>query len=383
VNYAQETKSIKKDTIIIENEENANKTIELAQYIEAAIINNTPDDFASKMAFPLFLKSITNVDNENNTEAYQKGFKDGFKDSFNTSFPQKLSNSVANGAFYDFISYKYDIIERTYYMLFRFYSEEEGVNYHDYKVSVVNGEYKFSDIYIYLTGEHLSSTLKRMYILTFPKDKNENFITSNSIKEMQTYFKAIELSNSQDYINALKEINKITSSLKDEKFFQIMKINIASKVSEDFYFEALEELIQTHKEDPTIYLNQIDYYLLKQKYNKAMEMVELLEYTTEDDFLNFLKGNIYFLKEDTKQAYQHFLYITENYPDYSTPYLSAIYCLVLEKEYDQCIPLLTRLSENYEDKKDIIDFFESEDENGDNEYKDLVDSKAFKKWKMI
>ena len=143
----------------------------------------------------------------------------------------------------------------------------------------------------------------------------------------------------------------------------------------------LEELKEKHNNDPTMYLTLVDYYILKEEYDRAFDLIDNLQIETNDDFLYYMKGNVEFLSDDYESASNYYAYIIENYPDFFQGYAGYLIATTKQQKYDDAITVLNKLVELEYDKDAIIEYLEEDDETGINVLEDLVKSDAYKTWK--
>lgn len=382
LNAQDTTKASAKDTITY-SDENTQKVIEFGNSIETSIHENDPEAYISKLNKDLFYDRVLNgyssVDRE---DSFIKGFLLGM-DKALTSFPNEIITEVENGAYYDFISYRYDIEAQTYYALFRLYSSETGMNYHDYRIHKDNGEFQFSDMYVYLSGEHFTNTIGRMMSYTVPEKRLFGLIDKKDDGESKALFKAIILNNNGNYEKAYEIMNGLTSKLTKEKFFLIFKSLMASQIDEEKYLKSLEDLITTFPKDPTIALNKIDYHIYKGDYYEAIQVINQLQNETEDDFLNFMKAGVAFEDQNYDLALNLYAYTIENYTDFFEGQAGYLNTLIMMTNYKDAITYLdTLVAEGYE-KSGLIDYIEEKDEYGENILEVFAKSKDYKTWKKI
>lgn len=363
------------------SEENTQKVIEFAEDISEAIHSHDADAFIAKLNKNLFFDRIVNYDERiDQNDEFVKGFMMGMEEALN-SFPNEIITDVKNGSYYDFISYRYDATNQTYYALFRLYSAEAGMNYHDYRIYKKDGEIQFSDMYIYLSGEHFTETLGRMLAFSLPQDKLFGLIKSDRDEEVEQIYKAFLYNSNGEFQEAYDIIDGLKSELGKEKFLLIFKSLIATNIGEKEYLKSLEDIINTFPDDPTIYLNKIDYHVYKEEYFEAIQTINQLQNETEDDFLNYLKACIAFEDQNYDMALNFFEYTKDNYPDFFEGQAGYLNTLVMMKNYPDAIKYLDVLvTEGYE-KPVIIEYVEEKDEFGENILEDLVKSKDFKIWK--
>ena len=379
--YAQNNiKETSQDTISY-SEENTEKVIEFGQLIEASVHENDADTFISKLNKTKFFDRVLidhpTIDRE---DPFIKGYLTGMDEALK-SFPKEIIVDVENGAYYDFINYRYDIEAQTYYVLFRLYSSESGMNYHDYRIIKTNGNLQFSDMYIYLTGEHFTNTIGRLMQYTIP----ENLLSENKKKssnsESKDLFEAILYNKKGDYKRAYKIMDGLKSELSKEKFLLIFKTLIAAQLDETKYLKSLEDLISTFPNDQTIALNRVDYHIYKEEYFEAIQVINQLQNETEDDFLNFMKAGVALEDENYDLALNLYNYTITNYPDFFEGQAGYLATLVLMENYIDTTKYLDTLVEEGYAKQGLIEYIEEDDENGENILEGYSMSKNFLDWK--
>ncbi|MBR9915544.1 MAG: hypothetical protein GYB32_12080 [Algicola sp.] len=363
------------------NESNSNKVIAFGEFLSNAIQNREVDSFMVKLNNDKFFERVLggNSDLDRN-DSFTKGLLLGMKQALN-SFPNEIISEVENGSYYDFISYRYDEAAQTYYALFRLYSTESGMNYHDYRIVNNAGVIQFSDMYIYLTGEHFTETLGRLMRYTLPEAKIFGLINSPHNSEFDQLMSAMTYNNNGEYLKAYNLMNNLKSELSQEKFLLIFKTLIASNIDEEKYLSSLEELITTFPDDPTIGLNKIDYYIYKGKYFEAIQVINQLQNETEDDFLNYVKACVAFEDQNYDLALNYFKYTIDNYADFFEGQAGYLNTLVMMKNYPEAVDYLDELMAAGYEKELIAEYVEEDDEFGENVLKDFAKSKPYKNWK--
>lgn len=367
---------------ILESEENDLKIQQFGQELQQSIYENKPETYASLMDLHTITGQLYYPEKMNQD---QKDFTLGFSTGLTSStqnFAQQIITAVENGAYYDFISYRYDTDAKTYYALFRFFSVESGINYHDYKISKVNDTLQSDDLYIYLTGEHISDTYARVYLFSMMNlNDSEKDAHNKNISDFKKLAAAIDLNNKGEYVNAFNTLEAIEGDLGTEKFVQLVKIRIASNMDLDVYVNAIEAIKIAHGQDPTIYLTLIDYHLAKEEYERAFELIDNLQTETEDDFLYYLKGNLDYQRGNYESAADYFKYVMENFPDFFQGYGGCLMALTKQDKFTEAVTLIDKLIALDYDRDALIEFIEEPDQNNKNEFNGLIASDAYKDWK--
>ncbi|WP_179352470.1 tetratricopeptide repeat protein [Winogradskyella vidalii] len=381
LSYSQEKPQICSCLLLKETEENDTKVIALAEYVEASLHNLSTDEFNEKFDVPSFINGVTNhqlIDSEN---SFTKNFMEGTS-TIGKQLSQQLVNLIETGSYYNLINYRYNIVDRAYYFTFRLFSEETGVNYHDYKVCSNGETLKFNDIYIYLTGEPLSTTMQRIFLLSKPIGKEDAYaLNSDNHRNVFLFLESQKLAKKGKYEAAFNTISKITSPMAEEKFTRLTKANYAMAYDGKMYEVLLEEYAEQFPKDPTLYLKLIDYYIVKGNFKLAIKNIDKLMYETDDDFLNLLKGNVYMLSEDYETAESHYGYIMQNYPDLFQGYIGYIVSLNFQNRFEDIIIVIEDLLEQGYDREALLEFIEESEADGSNQIDAFLSSKKYKKWK--
>lgn len=381
LNGQNQIKETLKDTMTY-GEENTEKVIAFGNFIQTAVHENNPENFISKLNTDTFFERVLiDYPDINPEDNYVAGFIEGLNKSL-TAFPIKIIDEVENGSYYDFINYRYDYESQTYYALFRLYSLESGLNYHDYRIQKSDDEIMFTDMYLYTSGEYFTNTLGRIlsYSIPNPKQSNSDDVhESNS--DSKALIEALLHNKSGRFVEAYNIMNSIETELSKEKFFLVFKVLVASQIDDVKYLKSLEELIETRPDDPTIALNKIDYYIFKEQYFEAIQVINQLQNETEDDFLNFMKGAVAFQDENYNLAFNMFSYTIEDFPGFFEAQAGYLNVLIMMEKYPDAIEYLdSLLAENY-DKIALIDYLEEDDENGENILETFIKTDDFKAWK--
>lgn len=361
-----------------ESEENKAKVKKLAEFINDAVLEGNTNKYLSKFDLDYFTDKL--VSSLKMSSRKKAGFAEGLKKGIIT-FPKQIMSYVENGALYEAINCRFDTSKNAYFMLFRLYSEESGINYHDYRVSKIGNDFMFCDMYIYLTGENISQTMQRMVMNSLPSNKLLEILKPEKKEDFNKIVAAGKFMKTGQYEEAYTKYNSLEGSMKDEKFTLIMKSQAASMFSSELYQESMDALMQKYPNDNSLSLSFIDYYLLKEDYNKTLEMTNRLKKETGDDFLQYMIGNIHYMKKDYNAAKINYKYIMENYEDFHSSYFSYMVCLAKSKKYKETVAVLNKLSTFDYSKFELIDYVETSEVGIENEFEDFMKSKEYKIWK--
>ncbi|WP_111683964.1 tetratricopeptide repeat protein [Winogradskyella tangerina] len=367
--------------LLEETEENDAKVIALAEYIQDSFFEYEKTGFDEKFDKCSFENRIVSGYNIDTNDEFTKGFLSGINDT-TKGLSQNILNAIENGAYYNLVNYQYSAEVMTYYFTFRLYSEDIGINYHDYQVCWDGEKFKFNDIYIYITGENISSTLRRVLLLSQPSKKTfKKLFNKNTGNEFIKLLEAKEFAEKGNFKKAYETIDELKGPFSKEKFVLLLKGNYASNYNDKIYEEDLVEFAELYPNDPTLYLKEIDFNILKGDFDKALQNVNKLEYETEDDFLNLIRGNLFMMSEDFEKAEKNYKYMIDNYPDLLEGYVGYIVSLNFQERFEEIISTVEILIEKGYEKKLLVDFLEEDEADGSNPLEAFLASKVYKKWK--
>lgn len=374
---AQETK----ETYAKNTDANDEKVIAFAKKLLASFYENDAQFFVDNFDIDSFAsKVISEVNEENSSKSirnFNKGFIKGFKNKF-SQFPQKIITDIGKGSSYDIVNFYYHLDEQKYHVLFRLYNDEEGLNYHDYQLQYFDGDFKLQDMYVYTTGEYFSDTLRNLYELSVPTESTDTEYNRERLKTMLFMTRFQTLIGNEKYKQAFNLINNIEGEFKEKKIYYIMKIQIASAINEVYHMEAIDELLKKFPDDPSTKLMAVDYFIMLKDYNSTMKIIDDLGEATEDDFVEYIRGNAAWEFEDYETAEKSYAYIIKEYPDFENAKLSLLYMYdFLNKHEDSIVLLNSMIDSEVYTKKDLIEFIDDEE----SEFKNLPTATIYKRWK--
>lgn len=280
------------------------------------------------------------------------------------SFINTIYEKERSGSHYDFINYSQEN-DSIFYALFRFYSNEEGINYHQYKIKLVSEKFQIQDIYILLTGQYISESITNSF---------QNVYKTESKTDVDLYQKFLVLNNTGRKKKAYEVICKIKDSTLLNKQLLVLKSKAASAVSEEAYKEAIKDILKKYPQDPCSTLLSIDYYYLTEDYNHLFRAIDALELYTDDDFLRFFKANFAFEIEEYRMAKEHYEYITKNFPAFLEADIMLLHTYHQLDESKNAIHLLSNMVAEGVPKKELVDLVKTD-------LHDFYKTKDFKTWK--
>lgn len=361
---------------------NDSKVIAFADLLQTSLYELDTAFFMENFDGDSFANKVILNDEESlkkkDIQVFNKAFKVGFLGEFDI-FPTNIVKSIKNDASYDVVNYYYDELESKYHLLFRAYSDDDGLNYHDYQLNYVNETFKIEDIYIYTTGEYLSDTVKQLYMLNLPRtyvdDISPKEKRSNTVLFFHDY---TELLGQKKYKEAYNLLSNLEGEIKDQKVIYIMKIQVASAINEVYYMEAIDELLKKFPKDPSTQLMAVDYFVMLKDYNATMAALEALENATSDTFVQYMRGNLSWEFNDYEGAEKAYNAIMKEYPDFEAARLNLLYMYDEAKMFTSCITLLDDfIANDFYTKQDLINFID----DTSNELLNIPKAEIYIQWK--
>jgi thioredoxin-like negative regulator of GroEL len=226
------------------------------------------------------------------------------------------------------------------HLIFRMFSTE-GFNYHDFELAGKDKKVKIADIYIYITGEYFSETLKTLYAeMVDLKDENAMYKASqlNRVRKL--------LQNGQNE-KAKEIIDALPLNLQMLKVVQIYNIQVCSQISDSLQTDAIDKFQRDFPGDPSLDLVLINGYFLKKKYDEALACVNRLDkQINTDPFLDYYRGLIYNMQGKTAEAQQSLERLYKNLPDFSQGAIELCTYYMDKNEYEKAAGIVNKIKQN-------------------------------------
>jgi len=325
----------------IENtKENDTKVKDLGTQLSNSYTKGDNQIFLNSILPNRFFPKVVLQDFENKKLTnFNKKYKTAYTTKI-TSFPNELINSLKSGDFYNFVSYHFDPVDKTYHLIFRYYSEKYGLDYHDYRI-LSNGENLIiDDVFVYSSSQKLSETLKLYYLSEVPKNYISSITTNKEYKYILMLKNFVDAKNSNELKKAYKHISLLNKALKNkDRFTAMLKLELSRSISDEAYFESMEDVLSSFTIDPSTNLSAIRYHYLNKDYEAVFKSINSIQNHTNDTFLDFEKGNLSFAANNFESAAVFYKNMIENYPNFHLPKFS----LLVIYEQDQAFKKATHL----------------------------------------
>jgi tetratricopeptide (TPR) repeat protein len=220
--------------------------------------------------------------------------------------------------------------ESKQHMIFRLYSDG-SINYHDMELKRKKGDIKIADIFVYTSGENLSTTIKGIY------DQFEGIIDKSNktdawISSLPDIRKKI---NAGEYQKAYDLFMKIPEEGRKSKAFRIVKVEICTGLDDEKHQQAIDELLAAFPNEANMQLILMDAFFMRKEYDKVMGAINAVDkMINKDPFLDYYRYLCYNVMENPVKAKEHLLLVTANYPAFADAQLELAATYLEENNSD-------------------------------------------------
>jgi hypothetical protein len=221
------------------------------------------------------------------------------------------------------------------HLVFRLYNEQ--LNYHDFELIKKEDKVRIADIYIYTTGENLSSTLMQTLLSMSEQPAAAKQVDQDDVQNIQRIKSYI---NEAEFEKANRLFKGLPAVIRNQKMYKIINIQIASGLGNDVYLAALNKYQQEYPDAPNMYLLMIDAYFLKKDYAGALRCVNSLDsLINKDPFLDYYRALICKESEDHANQLVYLEKLQKNMPAFGDGTLQLINAYAEGKQLDKAVAL--------------------------------------------
>lgn len=258
----------------------------------------------------------------------------------------EIVDAAKDGGMYEPV--KYYEKNDTQHVIFRLYGNS-GLNYHDMFLVHSGKEVKAADMYFYVTSENFSKSLADISIqLKNYLDPGNNVVsTINKIKKLR-----------QDGENekALEVFNQLPDSLRHQKIFQLMHIQLTANL-DDEHAKALDEFQRLFPNEPGMYITAMDIHMSHQEYDKALIDINKMDsIINKDVFLDYYRGLMYKELNDTAASLSCFENLYKNLPSFGAGIIELVAAYTRSGNIDKAKALVTIYRNNKKFKQESMDY---------------------------
>lgn len=270
--------------------------------------------------------------------------------------------------------------------LFRLITQQNGLNYHDWVAGMNSqGQLKFVDQYIGATGELMSQTLRRAYVMAAAHasptllqrlaGSDKDFF--NNIRTMAQMGADVRMKN---YKAALDVYATLPKSMQEDKTIMTMRLLAAQRVRKQDpsqYMSAMADFARLFPGDPCLDLVGLDFLIEERNFQDARDSLKRLgTFTGGDPYLGVLRGNIDLLEggpANVAAARNEYETATIVEPMLAQAYWALVTLDLKSNDYDKAAAELTQIQQRLHIKIGPLE--------GKPIYAGFVQSDAYRKWK--
>jgi tetratricopeptide (TPR) repeat protein len=284
------------------------------------------------------------------SEEFRRGYLAGVKKAGAGQMAMQIIDAVKKGGMFKVLRVR--SVGGRPHVLIRLVVPDQGVNYQELTLTRhADGEIGVEDIFVLLTGEMLSQTMRRM-VINIAAESEPGLLGRLTAPE-KLYAK--HWSTIQTIITNVREgrlqpaftlFRQLPIELQRDKVVELMGLSAARGVSDDEYLRLLEEFRLNHPGDATVDLVSIDYYLLKKQHDECLACIDRVEKAVGGDpYLAFIRGNTFFDRGSYTEAKQEFEKAIEQEPTLQDAYWSRITVALKEENHADTLDWLKRIVE--------------------------------------
>jgi tetratricopeptide (TPR) repeat protein len=328
------------------------EALEFGQWLEKAIADQDAAAYSQAIDWDTLADRATkDLAVAGNPEEVKRGMMKGLMQSGNPL--TQVANLVAQGGGYKLLRVHRNGDEMR--ALFRMLLPEAGVNYHDIPlVRGANGRVQGADLFIFITAEYLSESLRRTLLNTMPQSdpglldrlSGRDKAWMDGAKDFQRMTQAVKSGQPQE---ALRIYESLPETLKNDKMCLMIRIHAATSAGDEReHMQAFRKLRSEYPNDASLAFLSIDYHTLRKNYDEALEAVEQLDKQVQGDpYLDALRASIHVNAGNNEEALE-----LANQSIEAEPLIAAYWVLVTvslnKKDYDETLRLLKKMDTSFE-----------------------------------
>jgi len=224
----------------------------------------------------------------------------------------------------------------------------QGLNYHDLILARnAAGEIKIIDMYVFVSGEMLSDTMRRSLLpaaaaqAARADDKALDPKDAAYVKALPEILKVFQAVQRGQHAEALKQYHTLPESVQQDKTLMLTRVMAAAQVGEAAYSDALLAYAKRYPGEANAELLQIDYYFLRQEWDKVDAAITALDKKIGGDvYLNQFRGNMAIAKGDVEQGKRLLHALVDAEPAVPDPYFILIDHALKAKQHAEVTRLL-------------------------------------------
>jgi tetratricopeptide (TPR) repeat protein len=268
-------------------------------------------------------------------------------------------------------------------ILFRLLNTE-GVNYHDLiLIRDPAGRTQAVDVYVYLSGELFSTTIRRMIRRLTAENKRSIFqklfaVQQDSLEDIDKLYRMAQSLQQRKPAEALEVYATASEEAQHDKTFLIARYQAATMLPDEAgSYREIEATVglfrQKHPQDPALDFLAIDEHVVRNEYDRALQAVDRLDRAVGGDaYLHEIRAGILCQAGKPDLAAEQFELAIAGLPHRESAYFGLITLSLYQEDYGNVLKALKRLDQAIE--------LEWNDLHDVPAYAGFVASPYFKQW---
>jgi hypothetical protein len=324
--------------------------LEFAARVEETIAQRDASYLDGRMDMEAFLSTVTR-----GIEAppgFEQGFRKGVRSRSGSMLAERLVATLEQEqGSYTFLRLLPGQPRRA---LFRCVSGA-GVNYHELLLTRgARGEVVYTDVYIHLSGELLSDTLRRAYLAGVAQESRgvlDELMGKEVayVKHMPQIKRLAELVQQRQHAQALQAWQALPAEVQQQSEVLLLRVQAAAGVSEPAYEEAMAAFAAAWPDSPALTLMSIDRHVLRKEWAQAQAALDKVDARVGGDpYLDLVRAGVFVQSGQPAQARARCEAAMRREAGLAYPALCALLDVLLaEKDWRATAETLTRLEREH------------------------------------
>lgn len=221
-----------------------------------------------------------------------------------------------------------------------------GLNYFEFELGRdARNEAVIVDLYPYLSGERLSESMRRVYLLAAAE--RGQCLTRRLrgpervwVAHLARWRRIERLAGADQDREVVEELDRLPPRLRGEKFVQLVRLQSLSSLDEAEYALGLMAFEKAFPKEPLLDLFALDNPMLRGDSAAMLAAIDRLDRWVGDPYLHFLRGRVRLGQDDLEGAKRSFHKALEEEPSLWEPHVELLSLAIEEADHAGAVRLL-------------------------------------------
>jgi len=211
-------------------------------------------------------------------------------------FGQQIAAAIKEEGSYTFLRVQAEPLRAR----FRLLLPGGGVNYHDLTLTKRGKRISIVDVYVYISGEALTVTLRRAFRMAVASQTKGDGVFLRTAKQFQ---QAQRLHAQGEHRRAYDLMCSLKGEWARTPSFLTVKVMVATEIDEETLVKAVEEYERLLPDSPSLHLVMIDKLIVQEKWKEVFMRLDALDAVVGGDpYLKVLRANCHTLAGQPQKA---------------------------------------------------------------------------------